>query len=235
MNKKVIEKRIYTGFLELLKAYNYFVGKYNYSFRAEYSFGHDRISINLRQIGTKYYLQYTFLKRIDSIEAIWLEYLKDINLGNQSPNSFMTIASSIIGLKPELLKDVRYHKYGYILEPTETGINRYLDEAKLQINKIIIPFLSKYNKVNELDSLFNNPPDKYIDLKKYSNQGVEFRKMIIAKLAGNPDYEKVCSAMKTLIESWIKQDSRMTGYMTVYEKVHKKLKDIKPLENPNFA
>jgi hypothetical protein len=121
------------------------------------------------------------------------------------------------------------------VEPTEDGINelvgKFLDTIKLHI----IPTFDKYNNIQLLDAFINERPDYFFEVMHlFPDRGFNYKKMIIAKLAGNKDYELVCDAVRQYIitTEYAQGDLPMEKYYSVYEKIYERLKTVEPLANP---
>ena len=97
----------------------------------------------------------------------------------------------------------------------------------------IIPAFDKYDNIKALDSFVNEKPEYYLEVMHLlPGKGLEYRKMIIAKLAGNPQYELVCEAMKQRILTFEygKGIAPKENYLSIYEKIYERLKNVQQLE-----
>jgi len=69
----------------------------------------------------------------------------------------------------------------------------------------------------------------------FSGAGLMFKKMIIAKLAGNTAYEQICQAMKErILRRTDDSEKEKALYMLVWTNLYEKLKTVAPLKHPEL-
>ncbi|AYQ32164.1 hypothetical protein [Runella sp. SP2] len=141
--------------------------------------------------------------------------------------------------------DKKYDKYpndaimqgGFelIREGYETNdIHTFFEDFKWQYENLLEPVLEKSRDVRWLDQKINLEPLKFKDFGEIMLIGnsIEFHKLIIAKLAGNPNYEQIYQLIRGTLVEWANEEEEGKRMLHVFDKVYEDLKEVKPLENP---
>jgi len=190
-------------------------------------------------INAKFRLTDVAIKRINSIEEIWDDYFLEITplgVGEGYVNTTMAFnAGRIKSYKydPTIKNQLYRTSYRYEADATNEGVHELAKQFLENMLMYVIPALEKYDNIKVLDSFVNEKPDYYLEVMHLvPGNGLEFRKMIIAKLAGNPQYELVCEAMKKRILTMenVKGIAPKENYLSIFEKLQERLKNAQPLE-----
>jgi len=163
----------------------------------------------------------SFAREIKFIENFWTEYINNplvlhlfINPtlrggGDKRTNHKV----NLIDVKPDIVE---------VMCP----------KIKSDYYEIVAPLLDEYSNIHKLDAVANG------DDKTFSiGNERDFRKLIIAKLAGNMNYESIYDEIYLRVSNGIKQypnETHYQEYLWVIEQIYKKLKNVYPLENPNL-
>ena len=113
----------------------------------------------------------------------------------------------------------------------EMDISLYAESFKMDFEELFIPYLKQTEDIRWLDKGLNKNPLAFENQPKvFPMIGNMFRKIIVARLAGNPSYEEIC----TLIRGFILQydDDYMKNSLIVFDKVYERLKTVEALSNP---
>lgn len=106
-------------------------------------------------------------------------------------------------------------------------LNQYL--------KVIAPRLTKYSDINLLDNIENNNgvKDELHTPMISQGNGYWFRKLIIARLAGNENYFEIYETIRKKFEKSMKKELSKSNknQLWVLNKLNERLQNIKPLEN----
>ena len=168
---------------------------------------------------------YRFQKRIDNVERLWDEHKNLVGLGNQP-------LSVTIGAAPKALLDyVEDFSMGTLQDQiifTDDkqeclrGVQTLFNELESQV----FPFLRKLDDIDYLNRICNNPIENFKEINTLFNaKGLAFRKMIIASLANDVNFEKICQVARNRIKkSWAKSPERLQKYLEVYPKIYEALK-----------
>jgi len=122
-----------------------------------------------------------------------------------------------------------------IREGHETkGLHAFFEDFKWQYENLLMPVLEKSRDVRWLDKKINSEPLKFIDFGEIGPIGysIEFHKLIIAKLAGNPNYEEIYQLIRGTLVEWANEEEEGKNMLSAFDKVYEDLKEVKPLENP---
>lgn len=205
--------------------------------------GYEYITYQLfdRYKDERFHLQYSAVKRIEPVQAICDEYL----IGLIPEEARQEHKSFTLAFNAERIRDYTYnpaskHRWMvfedvYKSDATEEGIHQLVSELMESIKRYIIPTFNKYNDIRVLDAFINEKPAYYFEvIHLLTGNGLAYKKMIIAKLAGNKDYELVCEAMKQFIMNAEGKQTRMPveAYYTIYERIYERLKTVEPLADP---
>jgi hypothetical protein len=124
----------------------------------------------------------------------------------------------------------RYTPERYVIKE-EMEISLYVESFKKDFEELFIPYLKQTEDIRWLDKGLNTNPLEFKNLPKvFPTIGNMFRKIIVARLAGNPSYEEIC----TLIRGFILQydDDYMKNSLNVFDKVYEHLKPVEALTSP---
>ncbi|OQP57473.1 hypothetical protein [Niastella populi] len=186
-------------------------------------------------------LWYSASKRIEPVEGVWDDYFLDIfplGVGEEYVTRTIYFNASILReyqYDPmNMIKWRRMNDY-HFADPTEEGIHELVGKFLETIKSYIIPTFDKYNNIQLLDAFINERPEYFFEVMHlFPDRGFEYKKMIIAKLAGNKDYELVCEAVRKDITTteYVQGDLPMEKYLSLYEKIYERLKTVAPLANP---
>lgn len=157
-------------------------------------------------------------------------FLKDLEKEmDYSFNSTITIVAN--------LRDEKYNRIAWF---EETKIGKDLDVIseifKVRLiesyNNILFPIIEKQSDIHVLNAKYNKP----FDSKRHGHHW--FHKLIVAKLAGNTQYNDIYEYVITFFRGIEKNAStkektiRFGKWVEMIDEVHRRLKDVQPLENP---
>jgi hypothetical protein len=187
-----------------------FVAKSKTMFQAERDFGWDRLEYDLLkgQSGERVF-GYIFRRRYDQVEEVLKPHYAFLNIQPQIEHA--TLETNKTFLDPKAYKEGGQNRAGYDYPLTREGVSDFVMRFSGDLQTIIFATLDKYESIAELDKFANQPPGRFKELwPLFSNQALLLKKVIIAKLAGNPEYEKVIDAVRTIIEDWRKVNEKET-------------------------
>ncbi|MFN3446536.1 MAG: hypothetical protein ACK44D_12410, partial [Bacteroidia bacterium] len=106
------------------------------------------------------------------------------------------------------------------------------------LENYLFPAVEKYLDLREIDK-FINAEIKYQDYVQgfLGTEGTEFKRMIIAKLTGNPIYSELVITYRGYYE-WYQNKGKEKGsefwgnYPEVFEELFRRLENVNPLTNP---
>ncbi len=151
-----------------------------------------RLDLNFRRLGGNNYFQQIMSIDHKSIESKWSDY-GDI-LGNKS-NSTTTLFFSPYDYCPQFHDRGWGYRWDEWLQhdSEENIINGIIDEYS-------IPLFKKYTSIIEVDKRIN-ATDDFSECMKLSNQGgLPFRKVLVAREAGNPRAKEIEDNMRNWCE-----------------------------------
>ncbi|MDO6491804.1 MULTISPECIES: hypothetical protein [unclassified Cellulophaga] len=116
---------------------------------------------------------------------------------------------------------------------SKTGIEQFKKVIEFIIEKELLPKLEDYRSLESLDKQLNSSIELgYLDSYNVNSNGILFRRVIIAKLVGNPLFEEICDKEKSFFTDYIEL-SKEKGYEhyknipIVFEEVYNRLKSNK--------
>ena len=118
------------------------------------------------------------------------------------------IKSSITGISPGRLFDPFAADRVYKYFSTEGELLSILEEVKSFYKETFVPFCEKYSQFSELDKLINSPDDFWIDNtgKTIPISFLHVTRLVIARLAENPNYDDVVEKNFQALEELWKRD-----------------------------
>ncbi|MBO9201431.1 MULTISPECIES: hypothetical protein [Niastella] len=186
-------------------------------------------------------LWYSAVKRIDPVEKIWDDYFLDLmplGVGEAYVNTTIFVNARVLREyqydPANRIKWRRMNDY-HLADATEEGVVDLAEQFLKTLKTYIIPTFEKYNNIQLLDAFVNERPEYFFEtMHLFPDRGFEYKKMIIAKLAGNNDFQLVCDAVRQNIinTEYVNGDLPKETYCGLFEKVYERLKNELPLNNP---
>lgn len=193
------------------------------------SYGFHGIECQIKQIGTFCYLTVFGKHRFNQIEDILVNYLQELDYISGEPEKMETLACSTVSINPSLRNEiVEYEKYGYCFTPNEEGVEKCISQIKYEYLNYIKPFLMRYNSLQSVDFLLNNPPEKYKELSAFIVPHVaRFVKIIVAMLVGNPNIADIYTSMlRSIEEGFVEYPEYIELHSKILEKLYSDLKKM---------
>ena len=237
MKIEELEKRV------ILKANNYlfpqgFTSEKPCLYIKKLSFGFDEISFSLTPKGMDKGIHYLILRGYKAIEKYWEKYFTELR-GYPLEGHLMTIGTHAMCI------DKKYNKYpddailgngGELLrmEYSIEDLKRFFEDFQWHYENLLQPVLIKSQDIRWLDKKLNTDPLKFNGFTEIMAMGfsTEFHKLIIARLAGNPNYEQIYQLIRGTLVEWATEEEDGKRMLRVFDKVYEDLKEVKPLENP---
>lgn len=194
---------------------------------------HAAISIGIRKREGVYNFQIIYTITYNQIEKYWVNYKADLNEPDQPRQPTLAFVISEIDPQLETGYDSMYGGSWYKV-PTDKDVQEFATIFKNQYTNVIEPFIKQAADVRWMNNKINYNP---IDLKQVSpfhKQNLIFKKLIIAKLAGDTKYEDIYMQLREFLNRiLVATNNELTqkGLM-VLNKIHEDLKNIEPLQNP---
>jgi hypothetical protein len=163
-------------------------------------------------------------RRINLIEEYWEDLMMD-------DLNFWRGIKSTIGIEPEeTINGIRQYTTRLVLPLDEpNGINKMIAFITDKYENVLLPQMKEQSNIHILDKMMN-----YDQTGSFSF----FKGLVIAKLAGNPDYKKLFQSRidkmnQALKENpWEKEECLQNIWKL--EQLYERMKDVKSLKNPNL-
>lgn len=171
-----------------------------------------------------YDIGFDFALRINEVEELWENYSANLDLRGKLPS--YTLAFGLDQIEEKLNVNLASNKKNRI-EENEQSLSTFLDVFKGELELIVNPFLNKLNDINTLDKYINSKIDSFTEMQLFFvPYGLPFRKIIIAKLSGNPDFDKIYRSMFELLNAQFqkKNESKYKVYLDILNMVYEDLK-----------
>lgn len=167
---------------------------------------------------------YQIKRRFDKIEGLWEKYILDIG-ENVNTDVFKCPTLYYNHFLIEY-PDNYWTKMFYIESAQYKDIYQFTEEFIKIFSDKIIPIMNQTQSYKQLDVSINREEMTSTKLCFY-HRGFLLKKMIVAKLAGNPNYEKVCQEVLELIEKKRETEPKnYEGFKYVYGEILKKLESV---------
>jgi len=180
-------------------------------------------------------IQTIFGIKMEGIDKYWMKYLNIIG-NDRNPHPHF-ISFMITEFSPGL--EQKYHlsfdgkpitSFGEGRESikSEEDISRYIEKFKSDYQELVFPFFNKAISIEWIDKKLNT---NYLNFKLnfFNSTGLVYRKLIVAKLANNPDFEEMYQAFRVRWTGWFdkfngKDIERLEKYIEVLDIVYEDLK-----------
>lgn len=211
------------------------------TFVKKHSFGFDRLTFTLTTYRSDAFgIRYLQVRRYNQIESLLEKYANVYRLFNSTNSMTFGIHAMHIDKKYDKYPNDAILKEGFemIREGYEVeNLRAFFEDFKWQYENLLMPILEKSRDVRWLDEKINSEPIKFKDFGEiipiaYST---EFHKLIIAKLAGNPNYDQIYQLIRCTLIEWAAEEEYGKRMLSAFDKVYEDLKEVKPLENPILA
>jgi hypothetical protein len=189
--------------------------------------------------GSHFYKQELIQKRILPVESVWEDLMDSVRVTNMKNRP--TITLTLRYCFPDLVNQPYFDRTfnGIKGEATPEGVDRYISIFRPLLTQHLLPAVDKYNDVMEINKValesmaLTKPVQGFL-----GTQGSKFRRLIIAKLAGDERFEELYDLEMKSEAEYLKtaaEDQSLAyfkNYPTVFREIYKRLKNVPPLENP---
>lgn len=158
----------------------------------------------------------TLFRRIDAVEQVWQDLAPLVNVHYQDTENPAT-----------------FHVGGDSLQfpYTEHALNDVQDILTDLLTSHLLPDLAKFSDIKKLDAFVNTsfPYNENVH-SMLGIEGLIFKRIAIARLAGNPNFEDLCNFIRNSFD-WYREYAKNDGleyfanYPVVFEKVYERLKN----------
>jgi hypothetical protein len=203
----------------------------------------DTVGFRIVKIGFDFGVIYNFSRKYQIIESI-LENLNE-NPNYQIHTFWGAVYNSTIFIYRTYLDETLENTMGYSLlqgggiylksNEIDTEILKFKNIFTSEYENLILPFLKQTENIHWLDKHINPIPYDIEEVNKYfSHQLIDVKRIIIAKLVNNPNFERYYQESVKSCEVFIQQsnDEATKKELEILNIVYERLKDIQPLENP---
>ncbi|HEU0052048.1 MAG TPA: hypothetical protein VFQ39_02680, partial [Longimicrobium sp.] len=130
--------------------------------------------------------------------------------------------------------------YTYAVVPTVEGIAAYGRRFAAMYRDHILPELERFRDLREVCDVVLRDFEVNLELQRLlGSEGASFRRLIIARLAGDARFEELYDyEMTAAAEKWVKAAAEnptmpyLANYPEVMREIYQRLKSIPPLANP---
>lgn len=173
------------------------------------------------KVGPTFY--YLLTRRFHLIESLWEGYISYLGY-NINPKIFICPTIELNHFMLDFQNNYWTKKY-YVESNNYRNIDAFVEDFWSSYLEKMIPILESTDTIKKLDKIINY--DSNIPKRIFHHRGYEFKRMIIAKLAGNPDYENVFQEVLEAIEMKKgTEPNKYEGFKYVYGEIIKKLESV---------
>jgi hypothetical protein len=188
-----------------------------------------RVGVTIRALGGIVYPNLAYVVRINRIEELWEDYIAELGLLNER-GFYPTFMIGLLEAWPEVAARADYNEkvHSLSLELNEEGVQKFYTLFEYILKEKMFPLGEKLEDVAELDRIINRGP---VEMATWLIQGKEWflRRLIIARLANNPDLDKIYERDLAELQAREKTgEAFFQHYPDVMEKVFNKLKNVEP-------
>jgi hypothetical protein len=208
-----------------------------YKYRKQFYdfFSSSAVSVN----DVHFYKQELIQKRILPVESVWEDLMESVRVVNMKNRPTITITTRYCF--PDLVNQPYFDQNfnGIKGEATPEGVDLYISVFRSILIKHVLPAVEKYNDIREINKVAMESMTLTKPIQGFlGTQGSKFRRLIIAKLAGDGRFEELYDLEMQAEAEYLKtaeEDQSLAyfkNYPLVFREIYKRLQNIPPLENP---
>jgi len=192
------------------------------------------ISFTVKTWGSDFTVQSILARSYRTIEDKWVKYR---HLWGEDHQPYPpTIGFTRVDIDPalEINPHLKYLGEGLEEIKSEEDIARYAELFRTEYETLYLPFLKQTENIHWLDEELNKDPYVFSTARRrgISRNGAAFRNIIVARLAGNADYEVICQAARVFLREWAEKEEEGKKRAEAFELVYEELKLVEPLPSP---
>lgn len=207
-----------------------------------YKMFEETISFRIVRVSSDFGILYNCLRSYFLIENFWMDLIEKYNLSDTTCTVFVN--RTIVDPSLEKPGDPLILKGGGIVLKTtnnDDDLNNFKVLFFKEYENLILPFLHQTENVKWLDAQINAEPlfkqnTNSFELNNSSKlvplNGLAFKKLIVAKLAGNDKFEYLYTGMKARLGKVASEtgNSKVEQYLECLQIVYERLKDVKKVD-----
>jgi len=166
---------------------------------------------------------YSFSLRINEIEEIWEKYRTILGEERRPLADTIGFGRAVINPSSNKYPEHRFAKGGGEFIKEEEDLFKYIDEFKQEYEELMLPFIEKVKDIKWLDSIINTEIENISSKTQYiSNIGFWYKRIIIAKLANNQDYEVIYKWIRNRFQKGYEEsgNEKYKSIVTVLDNVY---------------
>ena len=187
---------------------------------------------------------YSTKKQLDIISQYYEKYYSFENAGfgkSQKKRATFRLAHNSRGYKffDGMNKDFKAYKFEF--RDNIEDVKKLVSLLREDLEDYILPTFEKMYNVHTLNKAINNPVDFHVkqNIQSFMCGNHHYDKMIVARLAGDPNFEEICQFIFSFFEKIIAGPSAIRSkeclkYLTVAYDIYEQLKSVEPLKDPNL-
>lgn len=197
------------------------------------------LSMGLAVNGANFYKKEAIGRRIIQVELLWEDLMELVQI--KPLKNRPSISISMAHAFPDLVNQSYYDKVfnGIKCDASEDGIHQYVTIYRSILDNHLLPAARKYQDIREINrfAMQSFKPTKEIQ-GFLGTDGDAFRRLIIAKLAGDGRFEELYDHEMQGEGEYLEIAEKKKGfeflknYPVVFREIYKRLKNVSPLENP---
>lgn len=230
MTRKGVESRIRKYITSFLKTKNFHSNEESESYHNCNGGIETIIGIGINtvfDIKGDFIINYGFGIRFIEIEESWEQYRNILEETNRGRSDTLGFGRSTINPNSVKYPEHRFAKGGGAFIKNEEDIYTFLDEFKIEFEELLLPFVKEVSKLSWLDEKLNSNPLAFQEIcPPFSLDGLEFRKIIVAKLNSNPNFDNIYHEIRKDTETLAKTDDYMKKVLLVLDRVYEDIKDL---------
>jgi hypothetical protein len=226
LSRSQAEKIFYSKFKPFVKELGFHVTDKKLS-QAQKDYDWGWVNLDVSFAGHNLMANIFCVTRINKIEELVEEYIGETSFfGRQGNFSTFYVPEDVAW--PEVKENKMRNHFQFGMITTEESVLEFFDLYTFMIKEKILPTREKWQQLKVMDSVLQGS-DNNTAMRIFGSTGDFFlRKIIIPKLAGNPDYEKIYTEHYNNLAEAAKTESDIASYLPALEKLHERLKTVEP-------
>lgn len=202
------------------------------------------MNCSLHRESDKYLFHYTTTKQLDILAQYYEKYYSFQHAGfgySQKPRATFRLAHYPRNFVFFEGMDRNFKAYKFEFKDNISDIKNLISLLKEDLEDYIFPTFEKMYNVHTLNKAINDPIDFHVkqNIQSFMCGNHHYDKTIVARLAGDPNFEEICQFIFSYFENIIAGPSQIRSkeclkYLTVAYDIYDQLKSVEPLKDPNL-
>lgn len=201
----------------------------------------DYVQFRIVIINSDFGVIYSLSRTYNNLEKYWIDLKTNLNHFQEAEIRTINVLRTRLDSSLEDTKGFPILKNGGIfLNSSEIDyeIEKLKNTFIYEYENLICPFLKRTEDIHWMDKILNSSPFDIDNIERFfSLQLIDVKRIIVARLANNSNYEIIYKGIIELCNKFIAEtnDEDTKKELEVIKIIYERLKNVSPLENPSLV